>query len=113
MLREFFNKEKRMGKKKINRRVSSPYTLGALAFTNLGYVKQLCDNYGVQINLTFRPEQIQIRISKIDQNTGILSKSEKHIFKNEEIGTKITSSTLEIIIRNLLANWYPSSVLST
>jgi hypothetical protein len=102
-----------MGKRKTKEYIIPPYTLGALPFTNLGYVKQLCDNYGVQINLTFRPEQIQVRISKIDQSTGILSKSEKHVFKNEEIGSKITNSTLEIIIRNLLANWYPSSVLST
>jgi hypothetical protein len=105
-------KEKAMKKGKVNTLPGS-YNLGALPFTNLGYIKQLCDNYGIQINITFRPDQIQYRISKIDQNTGILSKTEKHIFKNEEIGTKLTTSTLEIIIRNLLSNWYPSSVLST
>jgi hypothetical protein len=89
------------------------YNIGALPYLNLGYIKQLCENYGVQINLTLRPEQIQVRISKIDQATGILSKSEKHIFKNDEIGTKITTSTFELIIRNLISNWYPNSVLST
>jgi hypothetical protein len=89
------------------------YNLGALPYVNLGYIKQLCDNYGVQINFTFRPDQIQVRISKIDQNTGILSKSEKHIFKNSEIAKNITTNTFEIIIRNLLSNWYPNTVLST
>jgi hypothetical protein len=90
-----------------------PYTQYPLNLVNLAYIKCLCDNYNVQINFNLKPEGIQFRISKIDPTTGRLNKSEQHIFKNEEISKKFTTSTLEIIINNLLTNWYPDNILST
>jgi hypothetical protein len=93
--------------------INKIYNKGALAFIPLSYVKELSDAYGVDIDLSFKPDKIQIRISRKNPKTGRLSKSEQHIFKNIDIGLGFTPSTLEIIIRNLLNNWYPDNILST
>jgi hypothetical protein len=104
---------KKLKEKKEEKDRSEPYSLFPLNCINLAYIKSLCDNYKIQINFIFKPDQIQFRISKINSETGCLSKSEQHIFKNHEISQKLTTSTLEIIIRKLMNNWYPNNILST
>jgi hypothetical protein len=89
------------------------YNLASISFINLAYIKTLCDINNVQINFIFKPDSIVLKVSKIDLSTGLLSKSEKHVFKNNELGEKFTTSTLEIIIQNLKSNWYPNNILST
>jgi hypothetical protein len=93
--------------------IKETYNPGALPYVNLGYVKQLCDNYNVQINFIFNPDHLQIRIYRIDPRDGTLSKSEKISYKNSDLMMSFTPSTLEMIIRNVLSDWYPSTMLST
>jgi hypothetical protein len=89
------------------------YVQGCLNLYNLAFIKSCCDSYGVQIDLTFKPDEMRIRVSKKNPDTGRISKSEQHVFKNKEIGEKFTTDTIEIIINNLLRNWYPNNILST
>jgi hypothetical protein len=91
------------------------YNLGGLPYINLGTIKQLSDNYNVQINFIFDPDKVQMRIYRIDPNSTSksLTKSEKVVFKNEELATKFNPNVIEMIIRNVLSDWYPSTMLST
>jgi hypothetical protein len=86
--------------------------ISALSSFNLSYIKQLCDYYNVQINFIIKPDQLQLRVYRIDKGTGTLSKSEKRVFKNQDIG-KFSPSFLEMIIRNVISDWYPQGMMST
>jgi hypothetical protein len=90
-----------------------PYNAGQLGYINFQYIKALCDSNNVQMNIIFSPDFIQIRISSIDPVTQTLRKSETHNIKNQDIGSKFTTTYIEMILRNVITNWYPSTMMTT
>jgi hypothetical protein len=89
----------------INKR--EPYSAGQLQLINFQYIKALCDNYNIQMNIIFSPDFIQLRISSIDPTTQTLRKSETHNIKNQDIAIKFNTAYIEMILRNVITNWYP------
>jgi hypothetical protein len=86
------------------------YHMGALPMINFAYVKSLCDSQNVQMNFIFRPDQIEIKVSRIDPVTKLLNKSEKHVIRNHEIAQKFNTNTLELIIKNTLMDVFPTNM---
>jgi hypothetical protein len=86
------------------------YQMGVLPVINFAYVKSLCDNNNVQMNLIFRPDQIEVKISRIDPVTKLLNKSEKHVIRNHEIAQKFNTNTFELIIKNILTDVFPTNM---
>jgi hypothetical protein len=93
----------------INKR--TPYNAGQLELINFRYIKGLCDSYNIQMNIIFTPDFIQIRMSSIDPVTQTLRKSETHNIQNQDIATKLTTTYIEMFLRNVVTNWYPQAML--
>jgi hypothetical protein len=102
----------------MSRRSASPtypgqYQIGQLPLINLGYLKSLCDNNNIQMNFILRPDQIELKFSRIDPYTNLLNKSEKHIIKNKDIANQFSARGIELIINNLLLDVYPTNMMRT
>jgi hypothetical protein len=80
--------------------------MGQLPFITLQDLKILSEQYSVQFNFIFKPNQIRLKVISINPITGLQIKSQSEIINNFDIPDRLTIDAINRLIRNVTTQVY-------